>query len=915
MTRRSSAQVALRRFAAATNLSIPGRVFSMPENPELAEMLRAMGGHVGTPDATVTFADSPVAGLITVTDDDVFAPDGTVLSPTDDTETRLAWARSHMPVTLGTTFGCDLTGLRIGLALVLEPKTAVLALALAGAGAEVVVFGHAEEVRPAVADALRRASLTVFADPDPAHEPQLARDFLASGLHILLDDGSHLIRLAHDIDGALDQLIGAAEETTSGLRPLRDWARDGKLRIPVVASNDARAKTLFDNAYGTGQSCLMTILDLLDPKQHGWPIWNKHVVVAGYGDVGRGFAKLTAALGGRVSVADLDPVRELQARMDGHRTGTLDDLVADADLIVSATGVRNTIAASHLTRMRHGAVVAVAGGVDQEVAMTDAEASDASWVSEDELALPGGRVVRILDRGGCINITAGEGNPIEIMDLSFGVQIAAIRHLLAHRDLSPGLHPLPKQADDAVARAALDATPSRSPEPSAPRPPQTPVRVYSADLVIPITAPSVLDGAVAVHGRHILHVGEREWVLQMLREDGAAFSEIHWPGVILPGLVNAHTHLQYTNMAVLGRGQYHGFDDWAQSFNQIYDAQNLDWAASAQQGAQLSLRYGVTTVADVVTDPSAASALHDAGLHGVAYWEVMDWTAQDWISRGQEEVIAALDGIPTPPAAGLSPHAPYSLDAKPLLDLPDIARRRGLRLHIHLGESQLEAEWAEGREGDLADLWRSEISTSFTALRARGVGHSATRFVDQLGVLGPDCHVAHGVYMTADDRRRLRARSTAVALCPRSNRVIGLAAPPVAAYLAEGNQIAIGTDSLSSSPSLDVLGELPELYDLAHEQGYTHTDLSRRLLHAATLGGAMALGLGTGRGRVGQLQAGAIADMVILDVPVSDVVGTIDDVVRLGAGRQVATLVEGRLRWHDDRFPDTDSGRDEGNPA
>lgn len=254
---------------------------------------------------------------------------------------------------------------------------------------------------------------------------------------------------------------------------------------------------------------------------------------------------------------------------------------------------------------------------------------------------------------------------------------------------------------------------------------------------------------------------------------------------------------------------------------------------------------------------------------------------------------------------GLSPHAPYSLDARPLLDLPDIARQRGLRLHIHLGESQLEAEWAEGREGDLADLWRSDVSTSFTALRARGVGHSAARFVDELGVLGPDCHVAHGVYMTADDRRRLRARSTTVALCPRSNRVIGLAAPPVAAYLAEGNQIAVGTDSLSSSPSLDVLGELPELYDLAREQGYAHTDLGRRLLHAATLGGATALGLGTGRNRVGQLQAGAIADMVILDVPVSDVIGTIDDVVRLGASRQVATLIEGQLRWRDDRFPAT----------
>jgi len=398
-----------------------------------------MGARLGTPDATAVFADSPVEGMITVTADSVFAPDGSILSPADSPEDRLAWARSHMPVTLDAASSLDLTGVRIGVALVLEPKTAVLALALADAGAEVFVFGHAEEVRPAVADALRQAGLTVFADPDPTWEEQLARDFLSCGLHLLLDDGSHLIRLAHEVEGALDHLIGAAEETTSGLRPLREWQQAGRLRIPVVASNDARTKTLFDNAYGTGQSCLMTILDLLDPGQRGWPLWDKQVVVAGYGDVGRGFAKLTAAFGGRVAVAELDPVRELQARMDGHHTGPLDALVTDADLVVSATGVRHTITASQLEQMRQDTVVAVIGGVEQEVAMTDAEAAGARWVSDDVMALRSGRAVRILDRGNCINVTAGEGNPIEIMDLSFGVQVAAIRHLLNHRGLPAGV--------------------------------------------------------------------------------------------------------------------------------------------------------------------------------------------------------------------------------------------------------------------------------------------------------------------------------------------------------------------------------------------------------------------------------------------------------------------------------------------
>ncbi|PID98405.1 MAG: cytosine deaminase, partial [Actinomycetales bacterium] len=309
------------------------------------------------------------------------------------------------------------------------------------------------------------------------------------------------------------------------------------------------------------------------------------------------------------------------------------------------------------------------------------------------------------------------------------------------------------------------------------------MQVYSAALVIPITGPSILGGSVAVKGSRILHVGERDWVLTTLA--GTNFVELRTDGVLMPGLVNAHTHLQYTGMAELGQGQYHGFSDWAAAFNAIYDHTSHDWAKAAAAGANQCLRYGTTTVADVVTDAEAGSALGDIGLHGVTYWEVMDWSNSDWQDHGHDTVLAQLAKLPKTPGLGLSPHAPYSLETAPLLDVPDLARHRGMRLHIHLAESQLEAEWAAGRSGALADLWRSEVS-SLHALRKFGVGHSATEFIDQLGVLGPDCHVAHGVYTTAQDRQLLRARGTTVALCPRSNQVIGLAAPPVAAYLQEG---------------------------------------------------------------------------------------------------------------------------------
>ncbi|MDO4259281.1 MAG: adenosylhomocysteinase [Actinomycetaceae bacterium] len=409
---------------------------------------------------------------------------------------RIAWARTHMPVTSRAVADLksaapSLQDLRIGLSLVLEPKTAVLALLLAEAGADVSVFGHANEVRADVADELRTQGLAVFADPHATREEeaQLAQDFLARSQQILLDDGSHLIRRAHQADlapTALATMIGAAEETTSGLRPLRTMEAD--LRIPVVASNDARSKTLFDNAYGTGQSCLFTTLDLLDPDGRGVDLRGKRVVVAGYGDVGRGFARLVRALGADSAVAELDPVRALQAQMDGCTIGELTELAASADWIVSATGVADTISLEVLQAARDGAVIFVIGGVDGEVAWADAVAAGATWEEDprravEHLWIPtavfprdeGGaplaasapdkthantaRRLTILDRGECLNCTAGEGNPIEIMDLSFAVQVAALRYLLTAsptpHPLPPGLHPLPVEADNAVAAAAL----------------------------------------------------------------------------------------------------------------------------------------------------------------------------------------------------------------------------------------------------------------------------------------------------------------------------------------------------------------------------------------------------------------------------------------------------------------------------
>ncbi|MBO1900863.1 amidohydrolase family protein [Leucobacter weissii] len=433
------------------------------------------------------------------------------------------------------------------------------------------------------------------------------------------------------------------------------------------------------------------------------------------------------------------------------------------------------------------------------------------------------------------------------------------------------------------------------------------ITVYSAEHVFPVSSPRIRDGAVAVRGGRILHVGDRRWVLEALAQRGEPIREERWDGVITPGLVNAHTHLQYTRMSDVAARHYEGFDDWGRAFDDAYERPGHDWAAAAAEGAALSVAAGVTALADVVTDRAALSALHDAALHGIAYWEVYGKSNADWTPEIRESVRRQLREIPAPPGGGVSPHAPYSLEVQPLLEIPDLVREEGLRLHIHLAEAHMERERGgiQGRGssgGDAHETWPELGADSFRALRSRGIGVSSTQFVDHLGVLGPDCHIAHGVYANAADRALLRARGSSVALCPRSNEIIGLDLPPVADYLREGNPIAVGTDSLASSPSLDPLADVGALYRVARQQGYAEADLHQRLFSAATLGGATAMGLHVGKQRIGQLVVGAYADLAFFDVRGRDRDAVLAELVEAGAGRCARTLVAGAERFRGERI-------------
>ncbi|WP_062071558.1 adenosylhomocysteinase [Demequina sediminicola] len=450
---RAEAERLLRRFASQTNLLVAGRPMLVTGRTDVADSLRAMlsamGARLVAPDAGVNTRDSVHfdvdSGAITLA--------GAPLPDRGDAGGRLDFAAAHMPVS--TALAAELAergtvrGLSIGVSMTLEPKTANLALLLASAGASVAVYAHPDETDDAVARALRERGVPVDADADftAAQERAAALAFIDRGFDVLVDDGSHVTRLAHEErPHQVARWMGATEETTSGLTPLRAMADAGVLATGVVAVNDAITKTGFDNRYGTGQSCVLAIADLLDAVDVS--VRDQPALVIGYGPVGVGVAAHLRALGAEVRVSEIDPARALLALHDGYEVGPADALGAGA-LIVSATGWSRTVRADLVDS---AVAVAVAGGVPDEITWQ----GDLTPVADDVARTGSGTL--ILDRGNCINVTAAEGNPIEIMDLSFATQLAAIAETIETRP-SVGVHAL---SDNAVTHVAATAARVRS---------------------------------------------------------------------------------------------------------------------------------------------------------------------------------------------------------------------------------------------------------------------------------------------------------------------------------------------------------------------------------------------------------------------------------------------------------------------
>lgn len=351
-----------------------------------------------------------------------------------------------------------LDGIPVAVVVHLEAKTAFLATVLADAGAHVVVAGsNPRTTRPEVVAALRERGLTVVAEAGGDHEAW-HRELLAAADEApayLIDDGAELtMRAARHRPDVFAELRGVSEQTTTGTARLAAMAEARRLPFKALTANNARCKHRFDNVYGTGQTTLQALLRLT-----GRQIAGARLTVIGYGFVGRGIADYARAMGARTYVVERDPVRALEAHMDGHTVGAPEAVLPAATMVVTATGGMRAVGADELALVGDDVVLANAGHHDLEIdveALTGMASRSYTSVHGVETFVVGGRELHVLAGGALVNIAGGSGHPVEIMDLSFAVQGLGLHHLVT-TDLPPGVHVIPADLDDAIAAAKLTA--------------------------------------------------------------------------------------------------------------------------------------------------------------------------------------------------------------------------------------------------------------------------------------------------------------------------------------------------------------------------------------------------------------------------------------------------------------------------
>ena len=378
-------------------------------------------------------------------------------------ENKIEWVRRNCPLlrSLEEDFSAakPFAGIRVALSVHLEAKTAYLCKVLAAGGAEMYVTGsNPLSTQDDVAAALVKAGLNVYAwhGATDGEYFEHIKETLSHHANIIIDDGGDLVHMLHtELRDELPYVIGGCEETTTGIVRLIAMEKAGQLRFPMVKVNNADCKHLFDNRYGTGQS----VWDGIN-RTTNLIVAGKQVVVAGYGWCGKGVAMRAKGLGARVIVTEIDPVKAIEAYMDGFTVMPMDEAAEIGDFFVTVTGCAGVITEKDFLKMKEGAVLCNAGHFDVEVDMKRLReiATEAREMRSNIMGytLPNGKHIYVLAEGRLVNLAAGDGHPAEIMDMSFAIQALSAKYLVEHKDRLEGkLIDVPREVDLEVANRKL----------------------------------------------------------------------------------------------------------------------------------------------------------------------------------------------------------------------------------------------------------------------------------------------------------------------------------------------------------------------------------------------------------------------------------------------------------------------------
>ncbi|MEM4311130.1 MAG: adenosylhomocysteinase [Nitrososphaerales archaeon] len=379
-------------------------------------------------------------------------------------EKNYNWAYNHMPALVKTIEKADkgkpLQGLRLAACLHVTKETSVLVMGLKRLGAEVYLAGaNPLSTQDDIAAFLANQEISVYAWRGENEEEYFdcIRTILRANPHIMLDDGAdaHVTLHQEDEFKALKPL-GGTEETTTGIIRLKALEASGNLRYPIIGVNNAYSKYLFDNRYGTGQSTLDGLLRATSLLMAG-----KRLVICGYGWVGRGIALRARGLGCKVIVTEVNPLRALEAHLDGFDVMPLNEAAKLGDMFVTATGQYRVIRGEHIENMKDGAILANAGHFDVEIDVNYLEENKES-IREvrnyvEEYKLKSGKRIYLVSKGRVVNLVAAEGHPPEVMMMSFSNQLLSVIYIAKNfKELKPNLMDVPKEIDEQVARNALE---------------------------------------------------------------------------------------------------------------------------------------------------------------------------------------------------------------------------------------------------------------------------------------------------------------------------------------------------------------------------------------------------------------------------------------------------------------------------